>query len=346
MGCVSGPSRRDCHARQSWAQCPSCGAPQLEFLVPLDLVYLGQHNAALGAVWRRHHERFLSFLTKISVGGRVVEVGGSTGSLGALAMATGRFASWTIVEPNPFGVPPGIKVVEGFVEHHPDIIRDADLVVHSHVLEHLYAPGDTLEAIGDSMDAASTMVFSVPNLPSLLTLNGANALNFEHTYYFDEDLLTWLLARTGFAVAGIDRFEGHSVFVHARPARPRGSIGPCPSGEIGAQQLEALLSRGELDAAALRARIDAETTRPVFLFGAHVFSQFLLAAGLDESGIRGVLDNDPAKQGERLYGTDLRVMPPSEVAGLGACVVIVRAAHYTDEITAQLRALNADADIW
>ena len=346
MGCVSDGIRSDCFARQCWAQCPSCGAPQLEFLVPLGLVYRGQHNAALGAVWQRHHDAFLTFLAAGGAGCAVVEVGGANGTLGQRAMATGTFDEWTIIEPNPEVKPAGIRIVEGFVEDESDVVRGADLIVHSHVLEHLYDPWLTLSAIRAAISRTSDMVFSVPNIPSLLSLNGANALNFEHTYYFDEASLAWLLSRAGFAVERMQYFEGHSIFIHARPASTAPVSGACPSGSGGARQLREFLAEGYRDARSLRARVDREADRSVFLFGAHVFSQFLLSAGLGESGISGVLDNDPAKQGKRLYGTGLQVLAPADIADVDDCAVIVRAAHYTDEIVTQLKSIRTEIKIW
>jgi hypothetical protein len=59
-----------------------------------------------------------------------------------------------------------------------------------------------------------------------------------------------------------------------------------------------------------------------------------------------VLDNDANKQGLRLYGTELMVGAPASVADVGPCAVIVRAAHYTGEITEQLRGLSAAVEVW
>ena len=71
---------------------------------------------------------------------------------------------------------------------------------------------------------------------------------------------------------------------------------------------------------------------PVYLFGAHVFSQYLLAFGLDEKQIICLLDNDPNKQGKRLYGTNLQVHSPKILSEVKTPVVILRAGVYNKEI--------------
>ena len=59
-----------------------------------------------------------------------------------------------------------------------------------------------------------------------------------------------------------------------------------------------------------------------------------------------MLDNDPAKQGLRLYGTPLPVRPPAVLRSAGPAAVIVRATHYTAEIEDQLRTLAPEVEMW
>ena len=54
----------------------------------------------------------------------------------------------------------------------------------------------------------------------------------------------------------------------------------------------------------------------------------------------GILDNDPAKQGQRLYGSHLQVSSPETIANYDEPTVILRAGVYNHEIEQQLRAIN------
>ena len=78
--------------------------------------------------------------------------------------------------------------------------------------------------------------------------------------------------------------------------------------------------------------INKQLTKPAYLFGAHVFGQFMLGFGLDKDKIICILDNDPKKQGKRLYGTDLIVNSPKILKGEDSPIVILRAGTFTAEI--------------
>jgi hypothetical protein len=345
MGCTDEPITGDAFADQRWATCERCGSVQLTGLAPLSLVYQAQHNAALGGVWARHHAEFGAFVAGFAPR-RVVEVGGSTGALARAYVAEHEVDAWTIVEPNPtFSPSPPVELVEAFVEQAGDTVAAADAVVHSHLLEHLYRPRDFLRTVRSQLGEGKMMMLSVPDIESLLARHaGSNALNFEHTYSFGVPSLLWMLADAGFELEALRRFGRHSIFVAAVAKGEPGHAGRPPEVGGGAA-FPGVVASARADAATLTARA-AAFDGPVYLFGGHVFSQFLISSGFPESLAAGVLDNDPRKQGRRLYGTDLEVQGPAAIAGAGHVAVIVRAAHYTAEISEQLRGITPTAEIW
>ena len=75
-----------------------------------------------------------------------------------------------------------------------------------------------------------------------------------------------------------------------------------------------------------------EIDNPVFLFGAHIFSQYLLSFGLNGNKIINILDNSPIKQGKRLYGTNIKVLSPSILSNYKQPIVILKAGLYNKEI--------------
>jgi hypothetical protein len=75
-----------------------------------------------------------------------------------------------------------------------------------------------------------------------------------------------------------------------------------------------------------------QAAQPIYLFGAHVFAQHLLEMGLNTDKIACLLDNDPKKQGRRLYGTKLNVASPKLLSGAKDPIVILKAGVYNDEI--------------
>ena len=75
---------------------------------------------------------------------------------------------------------------------------------------------------------------------------------------------------------------------------------------------------------------------PIFLFGAHIFSQYLIAYGLNCERILKILDNETLKEGQRLYGTSLMVSSPKILEKLQSPTVILRAGVYNDEIKSDI----------
>ena len=71
----------------------------------------------------------------------------------------------------------------------------------------------------------------------------------------------------------------------------------------------------------------------MFLFGAHVFAQYLIESGLNIDRIVCLLDNDINKQGKRLYGTSMIVESPKMLAGIDNPIVILKAGVYNKEVS-------------
>ena len=70
----------------------------------------------------------------------------------------------------------------------------------------------------------------------------------------------------------------------------------------------------------------------IYLFGAHIFSQMLIHFGLRIDKVRCILDNDPLKQGKRLYGTSFRVKSPEVLRNEDKPIVVLNAGAYSGEI--------------
>ena len=348
MGCIDQPPEADAFFDQRWATCPRCGSVQLAALAPLDLVYPTQHNGAVGGVWARHHTALADFVAARAPR-KVVEVGGASGALAREYAALHDVDSWTVVEPNPTFTPePPINLIAAYVEEVDGVVGEADAVVHSHLLEHLYEPRAFLAGMREQARPrrADAAVDPRPRV-------AAGPVRRQRA-----ELRAHLLLRH--RVVAVDapgrRVHGgracsasSTTASSSRPGRtpsraPRGrhpmpATAPAPSLRF--------VETARADAQELIARA-ATFDGPVYLFGAHVFSQFLVGCGFPAERATAVLDNDPAKQGLRLYGTPLTVQPPAVIAERPrpGVAVIVRATHYTAEITEQLRTLAPDVEIW
>ena len=87
-------------------------------------------------------------------------------------------------------------------------------------------------------------------------------------------------------------------------------------------------------------KIITNSNSPSFIFGAHVFTQFLINFGLKEKLLKNVLDNSDQKYNKRLYGTNLIVKKPNLLKTISQANVIVKVGEYQTEVERQLKQLN------
>src|SRR3990170_4049349 len=64
MGCVDLPIKEDLFADMEWDICKDTGIIQLRKLLPINVLYLNQHNDGTGKYWQDHYTAFAKFLYK------------------------------------------------------------------------------------------------------------------------------------------------------------------------------------------------------------------------------------------------------------------------------------------
>lgn len=332
MGCTDEPANADLRHDMRWVICEDCGTIQLDQLIPLDVLYAHSHNSGVvGGLWARHHQAFAEFVLAQSPR-TVLEIGGGHGILSMQAHAVNPDIDWTILEPNPTPRPEcKARYVKGFFDQHFRLDHPVDTVVHSHFFEHLYQPALFLQQLQQFLPVGGRQVFSLPNLPVMLQRQYTNCLNFEHTFFVDEAMLEALLAQNGFRILAKQYFlDDHSIFYSTE--RVDSATAPLPNAITANRALyQRYVDHHRELIAELNQRI-AGHSGPVYLFGAHVFSQYLFAFGLDAGRIERILDNDASKQGKRLTGSNCRIASPKLLAGVDNALVILKAGVYNEEI--------------
>jgi hypothetical protein len=333
MGCTTAPRSADVVADMSFWISRGSGMVQLNPLLPLDVLYPEAHGAGcVGALWKTHHEEFANFVFKFKPK-RVLEIGGSHGILAANYDKKDK-VDWTILEPNPTpveGCP--AKFIKGFFDEKFSSEASFDAVVHSHVFEHIYEPDQFMQHLSGFIEEGKTLIFSIPNLQVMLERKYTNGINFEHTVLLTETYIDYFLAKHGFRIAAKEYFmDDHSIFYAAVRDSTVPAV-PLPAG-LHAKNQQLYLDYVDYHVELIKeinARI-RETDQPVYLFGAHIFTQYLISFGLDVSRIVCILDNDKNKHGKRLYGTAMNVASPAVLRDVDHPVVILKAGVYNDEI--------------
>ena len=179
-----------------------------------------------------------------------------------------------------------------------------------------------------------------------------NCLNYEHTIFLNESVIEFLLHKNHFKILKKHYFKEHSIFFaceainfkHLDAKHHKSSVNLTPQYSQNKALIGEFLDFYRHKIAYLNNILDS-TNKPIYLFWAHLFSQFLLYNGLNSAKIISILDNNTKKQGKRLYGTRFLVQSPQILRHTNA-LLILNAGAYNDEIKQDiLQNINANVEI-
>jgi hypothetical protein len=333
MGCTSENNEKDILRDQIWDICKNTGIIQLRNPLPLKLVYAFPHNDGIGKVWENHYQEFSDFIQKFNLN-RILEIGGGAGRLGKLYLDKSPSSYWTMVEPNYSYQDVNHSNFKHIVEWFNDnfkIKNEFDAIVHSHVFEHAYDPVSFLKTIYNQIDDTKLHIFSFPNLYKFLKNKFTNTLNFEHTAFLTEEITDILLNKIGFEIIEKKYYNEHSIFYACKKSLPQNIDFKSSLYQDNKLAFLNFIKHYQKEIKNLNEQI-LKHKGNVFLFGGHIFSQFLIFNGLDISKIDCILDNSPIKQANRLYGTSLIVNSPKILKQFSNPAVILKTASYNEEI--------------
>ena len=334
MGCTDEAQKDDALADMSWHISKGSGMIQLNPLLPLDVVYKEEHGSGtVGKAWDDHHQAFANFISKWEIGS-VLEIGGLHGTLAKKIKKINGDIKWTIIEPNPINVDAiPAKVIRGFFDKNFKSDDNYDCIVHSHVLEHIYDVDSFMKSISNFIKNGDLMIFSVPNMGVMIERQYNNCLNFEHTMLLGEEHIQYLLTKYGFKLAEKEYYkDDHSIFyVVTKVHDDKPKEFTTDTYEKYKKFFSEYIIKHLDDVNKINEVIN-NVDIPVYLFGAHIFSQYLISFGLDTANIVGLLDNDLSKSGKRLYGTNLISSLPKILKDIPEAIVILRAGVYNNEI--------------
>ncbi|KKS56019.1 MAG: hypothetical protein UV20_C0018G0007 [Candidatus Magasanikbacteria bacterium GW2011_GWA2_42_32] len=346
FGCVETPEEKDLFFDMDWSIDPETGVIQLSKLIPLDLLYQMQHADGYGPTWHQYYVDFSSYIKK-DTPNFILEIGGGGGALAKIATDDSKSMHWTIVEPNPTAEETEkIKIVRSFFGENFNYDGKIDAIVLSQVLEHAYDPNVFLSSISRILKKGGCLILAYPNLLLWLQKKQTNSINFEHTMLLTDYHIDYLLAKHGFLIINKEQYKDHSFFYTVEKVNNP----PLPPLENKYKEYK----KAFFDFVDYHKNITEELNKkieeadlPVYLFGAHIFSQYLLFFGLKTEKIISILDNSATKQGKRLYGTKYKVESPKYLAGRGPLNIILKAGPFDDEIKKDiLENINPNVIFW
>jgi hypothetical protein len=313
------------------ANCSSCGCIQLQTLVDPVKLYEHSHNSTEDTpTWKEHHRLFAEFISG-RTGGPLLEVGGNSGTLYRLLRE--KIPDYTILDIcDSKKRPPTVRFLQGNCEEFDFSGHGA--VALSHTFEHLYSPRRFLEHL--SRAGVQSVFISIPNMDHLYSCKNISVLHNEHTFFVGDAEARYLFSRHGYTCAATQEFRKHSLFYHFvyDPMTQ-----PLPLYTSAQRSLEIKTYLSEFEQAVAACVID----RPCFICPAGHYGQkiYYYLQAYNEY-IMGFIDNDPSKQGTRVYGTEAKVYSPDvlqEHQENPVCIILY-AGPYSGELKQQLNGLH------
>ena len=340
----------------SYGACKECGVLQLRYLMPLDVLYGtgDSHNTGIiGNVWKKFYDFLSEIVQRYTNGKTVLEIGDPSGKI--LSMLE-NYRQWIIVEPNPSRElleesSEKIHVIPKFFDRDAiEIVLSYDqpeVIVHSHVFEHMYDPGAFLEQCWSMLPENGKMVFAIPNMSHIVheSLAPCFGVFFEHTVYMDENVVGFLLENARFLVDEVYHYENHStLFVTRKVNRITSPKYTKSRLRDHIQTFESMFHDTITEYLAFvqicNERMKATDEEDYFIFGASYNTQMLFTLGLNKDTIVCILDNSKVKHDKYLQGTSLMVCSPSTIKSYSKPCVILKSGYYTNEIRKQLQEMN------
>jgi SAM-dependent methyltransferase len=312
------------------------GIVQIHPKIPLKKLYFKSHGSGkIGNIWLKHHTTFYNFISRF-MQGNIVEIGGGHNSMSRFFKNKEK-KNYKFYSFDPNGAELKQKnfiLIKNFFSLNLikkiELTCNVDLVLHSHLFEHIYDHNKFLFDIRKIIKPNGYMAFSIPNMHKMIKNGYANAVNFEHPAYLDEELVDAILVKNNFSIIKKKYFkEDHSIFYLARPSLNINKV-KYNNFNNNLKLFRSLSHKWITDVKKINIKIS--NYKNVFLFGAHIFSQMLIANGLNLKNIRFVLDNDPDKNDHFLYGSRLLVKNPIILKDYENPAVVLRAGAYNNEI--------------
>ncbi len=312
---------------------------------PGELIYLNQHNQLVGLTWHNHLKEFAAFVSS-RISGVVLEIGAGHCKLSQeiYKIKSGAFDRWDILEPNPLILEnPYGSLISEYFPCGKITKKTYDLIVHSHVLEHVPSPIDFLIECYEVLNDDGEIIMSVPNMENMARNIDLNLLMFEHLTYLTHKEIVSISNFAGFQVIDFYNYEKHSIFFHLKKKRDFSKSIKDFKSVITNEEITQLVKSYSTEIIDKVIHINGFITNnklSFYLFGAHIFSQYLISLGLNVKMIDSLLDNSTYKQGKRLYGTNLTVLSPENLRGKEYLGIVLPMGNYEDEIVEQLFGLG------
>jgi 2-polyprenyl-3-methyl-5-hydroxy-6-metoxy-1,4-benzoquinol methylase len=338
--------------------CTACLLVQLEHTAD-PAVMFEEYNylSAVAASWREHTARFAAMAVQrfaLTPASQVIEVGSNDGTLLRAFQAHGISC---------LGIDPAANIAEQarrdgvptltafFGEQTAAaLLRDgirADLLVANNVLAHAPALMDFVRGLALALAPRGVLSVEVPHVLAMLRDAQFDTVYHEHVFYFSALVLRRVLASAGLAMFDVEMLPTHGgslrLFAQHAAAGRRPATGALDrviaiERDAGLDQPDRYRTLAEAMARVIggvrqflgEARADRAV---VAAYGAAAKGTMLLnAAGAGPADIAFVADANRLKQGHRMPGCRIPIMPPDHIRAVRPDYLLILPWNIADEI--------------
>ena len=337
----------------NWWINENSGNIQIYPKVSLNKLYFKSHGSGtVGKTWNDHHELFYKIVSKF-LKGNICEIGGGQNSILNRLNNFTNIKNFYCFDKNFQSKKKNnkVKIIKKFFDKGYFINKSEisiDLIIHSHTFEHLYDPNQFLKDVKSILSKNGKHIFTMPNMRPMIKKGYANAMNFEHPFYYDEKLVDCLLHKNNFKI--IKKFffkEDHSIMYVTKIDNTLNINNNVKVNYLEYKKnfklFKGMFNLWKRDITKINKL--TKNYKSVFIFGAHIFSQMMVFNGLNKKNIVSVLDNDKQKANKFLYGTNIKINNPLILKKIPQPCVVLRAGSYNKEIKKQLFEINRNVII-
>jgi hypothetical protein len=313
-----------------WGSCVNCGSVQLITLIDPNILYATPHNETSNSqTWKNLHKAFSEFIeNNIKDTDSLIEVGGASGNLATLLKD--KVSEYIIMDITDSPIKVNVKFIKENCETY-NFTKDT-IVIMSHVLEHLHEPRKFIEncsknSVNDIYVAHPIMDVDADFIP----------IDIEHTYFADNIDIQALFERNLYKLESYVKYNNHSHFLHFKYTPTNTVIINNNRPERSLQILEAFKRRQKI-------LESIEQSDNIYVMpGGHCGQLVYYYSKCAK--IIGFLDNDPNKQGKRVYGTPIMTYPVKHIQNVNKPIIIIYGRLYVNELKEQISQLNKTASI-
>ncbi len=201
-----------------------------------------------------------------------------------------------------------IHVDTGLEENYLPHQANLDLILMSHVLEHVFDPAATVKRINKALKIGGHFLFEVPNAKNPDTLP-PGWFAYEHLSYFTKSTLTMMMQQNGFEIITCYEHDTRIIYpvigmlVRKISEEENHGLGQYPSGHSNLDNMRRYKLHDDKFWQVSHGKIKSQQ-QPVYIWAAGIHTSQLLGETntLEGTDILGIIDSDPQKWGKSLDG--------------------------------------------